>query len=431
MDNTWQPLRRWVSLAQHLKPLSLLWSTSVLVAGTNLLTTLLIVAKASSDVYAAYTVGLSVLMLATNWTDVGLASTLQVLATQPSNDRGQLEQYKKVGLRYAGRIVPIGFIAVLGLATVLYFQSQVFRPEDSFYVLVAFGVVGVVTVRTNFWSTFLYASGIFKKWSAVQAAPAVTRVILIVAAIAVTGLSFGTLLVATLLPAMLGWGLARYAWSRTILAMPSGPSQESEAETDARVWQFLKPTLASVVFNSISYNVTLLGSSFFTAGVSIAAYGVFARLNQVIVVLVGPLNVYLGRQLRMVVSAPERKRKGTVYLAAGVLVYMVYGILAFTAYLLLSQYLNHYSLDYPLEFFVFLLSNLLGYMFVMLDTVLSSTGAASHRFLGALLYCGVNASLIAILRPGNLLIMVIIDTVSPLPAVGYYLYRFINKRETM
>ena len=122
-----------VPLARHLQPLALLWSASVLVAGMNFLATLLIVAKASPDTFAAYTVGLSVLMIASNWSDAGLVNTLQVLATQPGNDRERLEQYKKVGLRYAMRIVPIGVVIVLGLAGVLFFQSQVFHAQGNFY----------------------------------------------------------------------------------------------------------------------------------------------------------------------------------------------------------------------------------------------------------------------------------------------------------
>lgn len=414
-------------VSQHLKPLTVLWSASILLSGMNLLATLLIVAEASPELYAMYTIGLSILMLASNWTDAGLASTLTVLATQSGQERERLERYKQVGFRYAIKIIPIGFVMVLGLTGLVFFQSQVFHAQDNFFVLAAFALIGVVTARTSFWNALLYASGNFKKSSVVQAAPAVARVILIGIAITITGLSFNLLVVLTLLPVAIGWGLSRHAWRRTVMAMPCALIKQSEAETNAEVWGFLKPTMMSVAFNTLSYNMTLLGASFFTTGVSIAAYGVFWRFNQAIVVLVAPLNAYVGRQLRIVASVSERKRKGTAYLAAGVLGYMVYGLVAFTAYLLLGQYLNHYSLDYPLEFFVFLLSILLGYIFVMLDTVLSSTGSASHRILGALLYCGLNTLLILVLRPDNLLIMVIIDTVSLLPAVGYYLYRFVKK----
>ena len=84
-----------VPLARHLQPLALLWSASVLVAGMNFLATLLIVAKASPDTFAAYAVGLSVLMIGSNWSDAGLASTLQVLATQPGNDRRAIGAVQK------------------------------------------------------------------------------------------------------------------------------------------------------------------------------------------------------------------------------------------------------------------------------------------------------------------------------------------------
>jgi O-antigen/teichoic acid export membrane protein len=416
-----------VPLTRHLQPLALLWSASVLVAGMNFLATLLIVAKASPDTFAAYAVGLSVLMIGSNWSDAGLASTLQVLATQPGNDRRGLEQYKEVGLRYAKRIVPLGLSITVGLTGVLFSKSQVFHAQGNFYLLAAFAVIGVLAARTSFWNALLYSSGNFKRSSIVQAVPAVVRVILIGTAITLTGLNFGLLMVLTLLPVLLGWGLARYAWWRTIAAMPCPSGQQRDVETNAEVWRFLKPTMASVIFNSVSYNITLLGASFFTTGVSIAGYGLFQRINQAIVVLIGPLNTYVGRQLYMA-SPVERRHKGRLYLVAGTSIYMIYGFVAVFIYWLLRQHVHHYSLNFQVEFIVFLLSNLFGFLFGMLDTVLVSTRTADHRIFGSFLFICLNTLLILILHPDNLLLMVIIDATCVLPSVVYYGYLFMRKR---
>jgi len=390
----------------------------------NFLATLLIVAKASPDTFAAYTVGLSVLMLAANWSDAGLANTLQVLATQYGNERERLEQYKKVGLRYAMRIVPIGFALLLGLAAILYFQSQVFRSQDSFYLLAAFAVIGVVAARTSFWNALLYSSGNFKRSSIVQAVPAVVRVILIVAAITITGLNFGLLMVLTLLPVVLGWGLSWYAWWRTIVAMPCASGQQSEAETSAEVWRFLKPTMASVIFNSLSYNITLLGASFFTTGVAIAGYGIFLRLNQVISIFLGVLTAYVARQLRLMPSLAVRKQRGIVFIIGALLIYLAYTLVAMATYRVLSLHIHHYSLDYLLEFAVFLFGSGIGYTTVILDAVLASFGRADHRLLGSAALVGLNAVLILLMRPNNLFLMVIIDTLSILPTLFYYVWVF-------
>lgn len=420
-------LGTFVSMTRHLKPLALLWSASALVSGMNFLGMLLIIANVSTDVFAAYTVGLSILMLASTWSDSGLARTLQVLAAQSGNERERLEQYKKIGVRYATRIVPIGFVIVFGLAGALFLQSQIFHAQGGFYLLAAFAVVGVVTARTGFWNALLYASGHFKRSSIVQAMPAVIRVILIGAAIATTELNFGMLMLLTLLPAVLGWSLAQYEWRRSLVTMQCAPIQRSEAETSAEVWKFLKPTMASVIFNSLSYNITLLGASFFASGISIAGYGLFQRFNQIIVVLIGPLNTYIGRQLYMT-SPVERRHKGRLYLIVGTSIYMIYGFLAFFGYGLLGQHIQHYGFNFPVEFSVFLLSNLFGYLFVMLDTVMTSTGTADHRFWGTLLYVSAKALLILVLRPDNLLSMVIIDATSILPSIGYYGYWFMCKQ---
>ena len=413
-----------VPLTRHLQPLTLLGAAAVLVGGTNVLSTLLIVARTSPDVYAAYTVGLSILMLASNWSDAGLASTLQVLATQPGNDRRGLEQYKEVGLRYAKRIVPLGLSITVGLTGILFFQSQVFQAQGNFYLLAAFAVTGVVAARTGFWNALLYSSGNFKESSAVQAIPAVARVIFILIAIIVTGLNFGVLLMVTLLPAVLGWGLARFAWRRSILATPCGRAQESEAETDLRVRQFLKPTLMSVVFNSVSYNVTLLGTSFFTAGVPIAVYGIFLRLNQIISTFSGVLIPYKARQLRLGPSETSRKRKGVLFIGSGLVIYLAYSLLAMFAYQILGKYVRHYSLDYPFEFAIFLFYNGVGHVVVMLDAVLASFGCVSHRLLGSAMLGIINTALVPLLRPKSLLLMLTIDTASIFPTMLYYAWVF-------
>lgn len=425
----WSPLSRLVPLLRHLQPLSLLWSASVLVAVMNFLATLLIVAKASPDTFAAYAVGLSVLMIGSNWSDAGLASTLQVLATQPGNDRRGIEQYKKVGLRYAKRIVPLGLSITVGLTGVLFFKSQVFHAQGNFYLLAAFAVIGVVAARTSFWNALLYSSGNFKRSSIVQAVPAVMRVILIGAAITVTGLNFGLLMVLTLLPVVLGWGLSRYAWWRTIVAMPcASGGQQSEAETNAEVWRFLKPTMASVIFNSMSYNITLLGASFFTTGVSIAAYGAFLRLNQIVVMFVGPLNQYASRLLRLTPDAPTRWSRSTVYIVGALVGYCLYAVLAMTGYRFLSIYFDHFSLNHPVEFLVFLLYACFGYLFTLLDSILTAYGNATHRPIGTGLVCGINILLILIVRPTSLLAMVLVDALSMFIAFVYYCYVYLSAR---
>ena len=416
-----------VSMSQHLKPLAGLWSAGMVTAGMNFLATLLIIAQTPAYTYASYTVALSILMLSAGWTDGGLSGTLSVLAVQPGNEREKLALYRRVGRKYAWRIVPVAYLVVVGIALVILRYSQVFRGQTTLIMLAAFGAIGIASSRAAFYGSLLHACGKFRQYNIVQVSPPVMRILLIGVVLSSGGsLSFDVLLGITLIPAVFGWGLAAYLLHVTFKAMPSNPGGERETEVDRQVKRFLKPTLYSVVLNALIYNVTVLGASFFTGGVAIAAFGVFLRLNTIITMMAHPLNGYVARRLRLAPTSQARRKAAIHYIVGFTLGFIVYIALASTVYRVLGTYLHHYSLDYPLEFLIFLLGGGLGSLYVILDLILASSGDASHRYVGALLFAGLNTLLIPILRPSSLLTMVVISAVSVLPALLYYNYRFVR-----
>lgn len=416
-------------LAKNLKPLSGLWSASLLVAGANFGAVLLIVSKAPVEVYAAYTVGQALLALAAAWTDGGLASTLNVLAAQPGDKKEVLEIYRAVGLKYSWRIVPFGYLATLGVAAVLLlFGGGMLGVKVEFYVLAGFALIGLIQSRTSFCAALLYATGEFKRYNLSQALPAIARLVLIGAAILFTNtLGLDLLLGLTLLTGLFGWAIAFYGLQQTRRRLPSSSLTEPPEEIEQRVKRFLKPSFYAVVIDSLGFNLNTLGASLFTTSVPIAAFGVFQRLNQIITMFAGPLIQYVTRKLRLVPASNERKQKELLYIFSFMLMYGLYGLLALVCYALAGAYLDHYSLKYPVEFAVFLVTNGLGYLTLVFNSVLVARGGANHRVAGTLLQLISLALLIFLLHPGNLLLIVSFHALSLLFTVIYYGYLFASR----
>lgn len=416
-------------LIRNLKPLSGLWSASLVVAGANFGAVLLIVTGAPVEIYAAYTIGQAFVALAAAWTDGGLSSTLNVLAAQRGDKGTVFEAYRASGLKYSRLIVPFGYLAVLLVGIVLLlFGRALLDVKLEFYALAGFALAGLIQARTNFCGALLYAAGEFKTYNLSLALPALVRLLLIGLALWFLGrLELNLLLGVTLLPGLLGWGLAWRGLQRVRQKLAIDPNQKQTVEVETEVRQFLKPSLYAVILDSLGYNLNTLGASLYTTSLALAAFGVFQRLNQIISMFANPLIQYVTRKLRLLPESGERNQKELLYITSFVVLYSLYSLLALAGYSLAGNWLGHYSLKYPLEFGVFLLTNGLGYLTLILNSVLAARGRASHRVPGTFLQLATLSALIFLLHPGQLLLIVLFHALSLLTTVIYYGYLFARR----
>lgn len=418
-------------LSYHLKPLAGLWFASVLVSATNFIAIFMIVAYSPVEVYAAYTIGQAILALSSAWSDGGLANTMQVMAAQHGNQRGALELYKKAGMKFSLRIVPFAYAAVLIVAGLLMKFSKVLEGVD-FYALAGFGLVGVLNSRANFSTALLYAIGNFKNYSISRSVGASVRPFLVVVAVLTTNtLQLNLLVAIELLASLFGWAVAYYYGRMSIARIASSPVIECQEEVNFKVKQFLKPSFFAVWFGSMGHNLNLFGASLFAMNISIAAFGVFQRLNQIFGMVAGPLISYGSRRLRLLSETTDRRRKEVLSIYGILFIYGGYIIVCILAYNIAGVYFQHYSLDYPLEFFIFLVINGVGYLTVALNSILLARCDASHLVPGTLMQFVSISILIAVIHPDNLLQIVSLQGASLLLTVFYYGYLFIRHHNTV
>lgn len=406
-----------------------LWSASFSFAGANFLTTFLVILNSPVTVYAAYTTGQALLALSAAWSDGGLTNTMRVMAAQQDKQITNLHFYRKIGMKYSWRIVPFAYALILIIIGILLQFSTAFKDVD-FYILALFGAIGVIASRTNFNSALIYACGNFKQYNWALVLPALIRLFLIGMAILMQGsLSLNTLALLTLAPAVFGWFLVFYYLKAILKNMPSGSETANEEEINAKIKRFLKPSFYSVVLSSIAYNLTLIGSSLFATSASIAAYGVFQRVNRIVMTFVGTLNEYVSRRLYLMPTSQLRKQQGILYTLSCMAIYSIYSILAIGVYVFSIKFFDHYSLHYPVEFAIFLVANGVGYLHVIFDSILASYGTARHRILGTTLSCTVGMLVVFLLRPDTLFLMVCMEGAIVLPVAAYYAYLFFRRTE--
>ena len=413
-----------LQLSHHLKPLAGLWSASALVSAGNFIAIFTIVAYSPVEVYAAYSIGQAILALSSAWSDGGLANTMQVMAAQHGNQRGALELYKKAGMKFSLRIVPFAYAAILIMAGVLMKFSKLLEGVD-FYVLAGFGLVGVLNSRANFSTALLYAIGNFKSYSISRAVAASARPFLVVAAvIGINTLQLNVLVAIEVLASLFGWAVACYYGRMAITRMTSSPVIECQEEVNVKIKQFLKPSFFAVIFRSLGHNLNVFGASLFAMNISIAAFGVFQRLNQIFGMVAGPLISYGARKLRLIPKTTDRRRKEILSIYGILFIYGGYSIVCILVYNIAGAYSRHYSLDYPLEFFIFLAVNGVGYLIVALNSILLARGNARHLVPGTLMQLVSISILIAVICPDNLFEIVSLQGASLLPTVFYYGYLF-------
>ena len=413
----------------HFLPLVGLWSTSVITFASNALTIFMIVLYSPIEVYAAYTIGLAVVALSAAWSDGGLSRTMQVMSAQQGNQRGTLELYRNAGIRFAWRIVPASYAAILAVVAVLLQFSEPARGVG-FYLLAAFGAIGVLRSRANFSTALIYAVGHFRNYNIARSVAAPARPLLIgLAILASKALRLNLLVGAEMLASLFGWVVAYYSLKITVKHMPYSPNAdriESQNNVNVEVGRFLKPSFFAAAFSSLAHNSNVFGASLFAPSLSIAAFGSFQRLNQIFSMFIGQLIPYGSRRLRLVLQPADKRRKEILAICGIMLIYLGYSSFSFILYRIAGGYFQHYCLNYPVEFFIFLVVCGLGYLTVALNSILLARGKAHHLVPGTLMQLVSIAVLISLIRPANLFQIVSIYGASLLLTVLYYGHLFVK-----
>jgi len=415
------------NLSEHLNPLIGLGSVSVTASIANFLAIFMIVVYSPLEVYAAYTIGQAILALSSAWSDGGLANTMQVMAAQQGDQRGAFELYKKAGMKFSWRIVPFAYLTILALVYVLLQFSNVLVKVD-FYVLAGFGVIGILNARASFCSALIYAVGQFKSYSISRSAAAPARPLLIgTAVLACETLRLDVLMTVEMLASLFGWGIANYYLKVGTKRLAPSPCIEHQKDIDSKVKRFLKPSLFAVSFGSLAHNLNIIGSSLFAINISIAAFGVFQRINQIFATFSGTLIPYGSRRLRLISESADRRQKEIFSVYGIMLTYGGYSFLCILLYQIAGRYFEHYSLNYPVEFFIFLVVNGLGYLTVTLNSILLARGGAHHLIPGTLMQLISIAVLISLVHPNSLIQIVSIHGASLLPTLSYYGFLFAHR----
>jgi O-antigen/teichoic acid export membrane protein len=398
----------------------------VFVAGANVLAILVVAGRLPAQLFATYTIGLAILALASAFADGGLATTITILGAQRGDQRETLERYRRAGVKHSYILVPASCVVVLVIIVAVSHTSTVVRVQDV-PLLMSFALTGVVSARTSFSAALLYAVGRFGPYNLCQITPSLVRLILLGTAVLLLRRLELSLIAAILLAsAVTGWGLAVW-WVRTT-QKTIRPSEAAPAQTDVNraVSRFLWPLYAGVILGAIVGNINILGSSVFAAGVFIAVYGIFLRMNQVYAVFASPLNQFVSRSLRLTSTQGARLRKGFLYLAISVAVYGAYAGAALGLYVLLGRFISHYALRYPIQFGLFLVFEALGNTYASLDAILIAIVRPWYRIPGMLITGATTLVVLLVLRPKNLSQIILVDASGVAACLLYYWVVFLS-----
>ena len=171
----------------------------------------------------------------------------------------------------------------------------------------------------------------------------------------------------------------------------------------------------------------VLAGSAFGTGLSVAVFGVFARALQAIKVVVDPLITYGERRVRL--ASPAGRRRAEAYcfgVVGGAYILVASGILL--VYIAASALFKHYALGHSAELAFCLAANLVGFMYLCLDSILLSRGYANFRLTGTILQVTAMLLLVTILHPASLWQLLLLNGMIAVPRFAFYAWFYLQRR---
>jgi hypothetical protein len=405
-----------------------LFSTSFLLNLANLGVSALLVIAIPPSLFASYLVGQSVMLLSGCLADGGLAAAARIIASKEQPDRLLIAALQRVLNRYAVVLVGVAFVVTAVIIGTLSRFDQTTGVHVPSYVLLIFAATGFVQARQNLCAGLIYSGGQFRPYSTAVLLPAATRMVCVSALIATrVNIALQMLMAIDLCSSLVGW-LYSSLWLRHLRREVSvRGSVEGVPVLGKQVHRMLRSGMLPTILEAVALQSPVLAGSAFGSGASVAVFGVFLRAIQVIKVVVDPLITYSERRVRLASLAQRRRAEAYFFGVVG----GTYGLVAsgiLLVYIAAGALFKHYALGHGAELAICLAFNLVGFLYLCLDSILLSRGYANFRLPGTILQVTTMLLLVIILHPASLWQLVLLNGMIAVPRFAFYAYFYLRRR---
>jgi hypothetical protein len=412
----------------HSRSLIGLFSTSFFLNLANFGVSALLIVAIPASLFASYLVGQSIMLLSACLADGGLATTARIIASKEQPDGRLIVALQRVLNRYAALLAGVAFSVIAVIIGALSGFNQAREVQVPPAVLLLFAAIGFVQARQNLCAGLIYAGGQFRPYSTAVLLPGVTRLVC-VSALVVTrvNITLPMLIATDLCSSLVGW-LYSSLWLRRLRREVSirGPTG-SLPILGQQVHRMLRSGMLPTFLEAVAVQSPVLAGSAFGSGASVAAFGVFLRMLQVIKIVVDPLITYAERRVRL--CPPAKRQRAEAYffgVVGSAYILVASGILL--VYIPASALFKHYALGHSTELAVCLASNLVAFMYLCLDSILLSRGYSNFRLTGTILQVTAMLLFVTILHPASLWQLVLLNGMIAVPRVAFYVCFYLRRR---
>lgn len=412
----------------HSRNLIGLFSTSFFLNLTNFGVSAILITTIPASLFASYLVGQSIMLLSTCLTDGGLATAARIIASKERPDGVLIVALQRVLNRYAVVLAGVAFIVIAVIIGVLSRFNQTREVHVPSGALLVFAAIGFVQARQNVCAGLIYAGGQFRPYSIAVLLPSVTRMVCVLALITTrVNIALPMLIANDLCSSLVGW-LYSSLWLRRLRREVSiRGSAGSVPILGQQVHRMLRSGMLPAFLEAVALQSPVLAGSAFGSGVSVAAFGVFLRMIQVIKIVVDPLITYAERRVRLSAPAQRQRAEGYFFGVVGG-AYIVVASSILLVYIAASALFKHYALGHSAELAFCLASNLVAFMYLCLDSILLSRGYANFRLTGTILQVTAMLLFVAILHPASLWQLVLLNGTIAVPRVAFYACFYLRRR---
>jgi len=405
-----------------------LFSTSFFLNLTNVGVTALLVIAIPASLFASYLVGQSIMLLSLSLADGGLATAARIIASKERPDGLLIAALQRVLNRYAALLAGVAFIVIAVIIGALSRFNQTGEVHVPSGALLIFAAIGFIQARQNLFAGLIYSGGQFGPYSTAVLLPAITRMLCVSAlVIRRANIALPMLIAIDLCSSLVGW-LYSSVWLRRLRRdVRVGGSAASVPILGQQVHKLLRSGMLPTFLEAVAIQSPVLAGSAFGSGTSVAAFGVFLRALQAVKVVVDPLITYAERRVRLASATGRRRAEAYFFgVVGGAYILVASGILL--VYIAASALFKHYALGHSAELAFCLAANLVGFMYLCLDSILLSRGYANFRLTGTILQVTAMLLLVTILHPASLWQLVLLNGLITVPRFAFYVYFYLQRR---
>ncbi|MBV8894818.1 MAG: hypothetical protein JO266_23050 [Acidobacteria bacterium] len=390
------------------------------------MTALLVIAIPAS-LFAKYLVGQSIMLLSLSLADGGLATVARIIASKERPDGVLIAALQRVLNRYTALLAGVAFLVITVIITVLSRFNQTREVHVPTSTLLIFAAIGFIQARQTLWAGLIYSGGQFRAYSTAVLLPAVTRMVCVSVLIGMrVNIALPMLIAIDLCSSLIAWLYSSLWLQRLRRKVSFRGSATSVPAMGEQVHKILRSGMLPTFLEAVAVQSPVLAGSAFGSGLSVAAFGIFLRLVQVLKVVVDPLIIYAERRVRLASAAGRRRAEAYFFgVVGGAYIVMASSILL--VYIAASALFKHYALGHSTELAVCLAFNLVGFMYLCLDSILLSRGYANFRLIGTLLQVSAMLLLLTILHPASLWQLVLLNGMITVPRFAFYAWFYLRR----